>query len=375
MLMKNLKLSLWSVLLICWTAYAFFYSEQLMSWSAAAGQPIGFREALLSSMAGWLTWVPFSMFLIRLVRRWPVEEGKIGLSICVLSAGALVVILGKGAYMYCTNPLFGWYDQLPSFWEVFLASVRNNFLLCWLIIGGAHALLYAERAQQRQQQIMALQSSLSRARLDALSAQLNPHFLFNTLNSIAELVHHDADASDRMLVNLSALLRSSLSRSSEQEVRLDDELELLSHYIDIQKVRLGRRLEFCLSIDRECLDAQVPPLILQPIVENAIVHAIARRIEGGRLEIGARKAEGRLQLEIANDGAPTDETRHGHGIGLRITRERLACLYGDAYRFEMTHEGDGRTIVRIGIPFRRAEAQPERGVSQGVEPRNAGIPA
>lgn len=373
--MKNARLSLWSILLLGWTAYAFFYSEQLMSWSAAAGKPIGFREALLGSLGGWLLWVPFSLFLIRLVRRWPLESGRIGVSLCMLSAGAFAVILAKGAYVYVTNPFFLWYDQLPSFREVFLTSVRNNFLLSWLVIGGAHALLFAERAQQRQGQIVALQSSLAQARLEALSAQLNPHFLFNALNSIAELVHHDADATDRMLVGLSALLRSSLSRSAEHEVPLEDELELLSHYLDIQKVRLGPRLEISRAIDLHCLDAQVPLLILQPIVENAIVHAIARRIDGGQLDIQARRAGDRLLLDIANDDAPTDDTGHGHGIGLRNTRERLACLYGDAYRFDLTQAGDGRTRVRIEIPFRRADTRTQRDASERMEARRAGVVA
>lgn len=373
--MKSSRLSLWSILLLSWTAYSFFYTEQLMNWSAAAGQPITFREALLGSMGGWLTWVPFSLFLIRLVQRWPIEHGRIGISLCVLSGGAFAVILAKGAYMYYTNPFFVWYDELPSFWEVFLTSVRNNLLLCWLVIGGAHALLYAERSQQRQRQIVELQSSLSQARLEMLSSQLNPHFLFNTLNSIAELVHHDADATDRMLVGLSALLRSSLSRSSEQEVRLEDELELLSHYLDIQKVRLGPRLRILQSIDRQCMDALVPLLILQPIVENAIVHAIARRTEGGRLRIDARKIAGRLSIAIVNDSAPADESRLGHGIGLRNTRERLACLYADAYAFDMTQEDDDRTSVRIDIPFRPAQAQPARDASERPQPLRTGIRA
>jgi Histidine kinase len=355
--MNKAKLSLWSMLLLWWTCYSVFYAEQLMRWSAAAGQPIGFRQALLGSIAGWLTWVPFSLFLIRLVRRWPMEQGTIGRSLLALNFGALAVILAKASYMYWTNPLFGWYSELPAFWEVCLASLRNNLLLCWLVIGAAHGLLYAERSRQRERQISELLKNLSQAKLEALSAQLNPHFLFNTLNSIAELVHHDADASDRMLVGLSALLRRSLSGSSEQEVRLSEELEMLSHYLEIQKVRLGARLRVVYAIDPACSDARVPSLILQPIAENAIVHAIARRTDGGTLTISAMRNGDRLILEVCNDGAPDEDAKHGHGVGLNNTRERLACLYGNEYAFDLARDADGITRVRIAAPFVRGTSR------------------
>jgi LytS/YehU family sensor histidine kinase len=301
----------------------------------------------------------------------------------VLSLGICFVLLTKVLLVLWLNPVIGWYPQLPPLTDIMQASVRNNLLVCIFVIGLAHALLYAENARHRELRIAELQTRLSQARLETLSTQLNPHFLFNTLNSIAELVHHDAEASDRMLVGLSALLRRSLDRSQEQEVRLSDELALLAHYLDIQKIRLGARLRIVQTIDATALDARVPALILQPIAENAIVHAIARRIEGGELRICAKRDHDRLILEIANDGdariaadkqtyKQTDKqtdsetvsgsavgagshaaSNAGTGVGLRNTRERLACLYGDASRLELLRDDDGGTRARIELPFSR----------------------
>lgn len=373
--MKKKALPLWSILALCWAAYAVVYAEQLLSWSSSAGQAMTRSQALLISAGSWLVWVPYSLLLIQLVRFRPIGHERLGASLLALSFGTAFVVLSKVLLVLWLNPAIGWYPQLPPLAEIVQASIRNNLPVCVFVIGVAHALLFAERARHRELRIAELQAHLSQARLETLSTQLNPHFLFNTLNSIAELVHHDAEASDRMLVGLSALLRRSLDRSHAQEVRLSDELELLAHYLDIQKIRLGSRLRIAQTIDPTALDARVPALILQPIAENAIVHAIARRIEGGELRIYARREHARLILEIVNDGdariAGDMETNHdtggasaggarpraganpGTGVGLRNTRERLACLYGHASRLELLHDDDGTTRARIELPYSR----------------------
>ncbi|MBL8301064.1 MAG: histidine kinase [Rhodanobacteraceae bacterium] len=349
--MRKIKLPLWLNLLLLASAYSLFYAESYMNWSAAAGKPMRYTEALFYSFSGWITWVPFSLLLIWLVELRPLRTDTFLRSMPLLVSGVFVVIFAKAAYMYLTNGYFEWYDQPPAFSRVLVDSIRANFLYCWLVVGVAHAILYARHSRQREAQLIDMEAKLTAARLDALTAQLNPHFLFNTLNSIAELVHHDADGADRMLVGLSALLRCSLNSSAEQEFSLREEMEVLNHYLDIQKVRLGRRLRVSCSIEPESLNARVPVLILQPIVENAIVHSISRRAEGGSIHIQAQRDSQRLILLIENDGEASGEPTSGNGVGMRNTQSRLQCLYGNDYSFELTRTECGGARVRLELPY------------------------
>ena len=170
-------------------------------------------------------------------------------------------------------------------------------------------------------------------------------------------MHSDPDAADRMLVNLATLLRSSLARDGVQDVALAEELTLLDHYLDIEKTRLGPRLRVDWAIGTDVLQARVPPLILQPLVENAVHHAVARRTTPGRIRIVARRADDRLLLQVLDDGCPDAApapSADGVGIGLRNTRERLAALYGAAHRFDFDGSDAAGTAVCMEIPFRTA---------------------
>jgi sensor histidine kinase YesM len=258
---------------------------------------------------------------------------------------------------------------VPDTGELFLTSVRLNLFPTWLLIGVAHAVLFAERARQRERQTAELQGRLAQARLEALSAQLNPHFLFNALNSIAELLHQDPEAADRMLVGLGTLLRRSLDTGRLQEVPLHEELRLLDHYVDIEKVRLGSRLHLDWRIEPAALDACVPHLVLQPLVENAIHHAVSRRATPGHVSVSVRRADGHLVLEVQDDGrdgAPGHKVtvqQNGAngangGVGLSNTRARLECLYGADHRLDVEPAPDGGTIARLVVPLRGASAAP-----------------
>ena len=299
------SLKLWRNLLLFWTSFALVFAQATLSLTGGGPTPADFQTALKQNLGTWLPWVPMSLFVIWLVQRHPIGRRKALPAIAALCAGLAVVIFAKAAWVLALNDLVRWYDVTPPLGRVLTASVFNNLLLYWLVVGAAHALLYSERYWQRESELAALRASLSEARLQALSAQLNPHFLFNTLNTVAELVHHDAAAADRMLANLSALLRRSLGTTAAQEVPLREELAMLEQYLDIQRVRFGARLQSDFAVDADCLDAAVPSLVLQPLVENAIVHAIAPRIEGGCVRVAARRgAAGRLQLTVSDSGAP-----------------------------------------------------------------------
>jgi LytS/YehU family sensor histidine kinase len=290
--------------------------------------------------------------LVWLVRRYPLERGRWPRSLLVLSLAVALTLALRIAGIMTLNPWLGWYDELPSVTHLAMLSLTYNLFLAWMIIGVAHALLFAERARQRERHAASLETHLAQARLQALSARLNPHFLFNTLNTIAEQVHRNPDAADRMLVGLGALLRRNLDDDAGTGVTLGDELELLSQYLDIEKMRLGDRLQIDWQIAPETLDARVPHLLLQPLAENAIHHAISRRTTSGRLTVRSMRRDTRLVLEIEDDGGPQimATNGNGHGIGLSTTRARLQYQYGDDHALSIDTD-DGGTHARIDVPF------------------------
>lgn len=338
-----------------WTLNGLANGLDWMTMLDAQGKVVPWTKAMPASMVGAWGWAPFSLFLIWCVFRYPLDPGRIGRSLLALNLAVVVVIVMRAVFIYNLDGWLHWYDAPPTFTEVLRTSVRNNLFQSWLMIGVAHALLYAQRAHQRGQQAIKLQAQLADARLSALSSQLNPHFLFNALNSVAELVHSDPDAADRMIVGLSALLRSSLDKSGTQVVALQEELKLLGHYLDIEKVRLGKRLRVHWSVAPEALTAQVPPLLLQPLVENAVIHGISRRILPGWISVRAYcDAQNRLLLEVQNDSADS-EAPGGHGIGLATTRARLECLYGEDFELDLQRGEEVGTLVRLALPLRRLQ--------------------
>ena len=213
---------------------------------------------------------------------------------------------------------------------------------------------YSEATRESAQ----LQVRLDQAQLQALKLQLQPHFLFNTLNAITALVHTDPSAAERMVSGLSELLRVSLGSAGEQEVPLERELEVLQHYLDIQQVRFQDRLHVSFNVDDDAGRAYVPNLLLQPLVENAIKHGIGPRAAAGHIVISARRQNGALALEVNDDGVgePIDAARR-EGVGLGNSRARLQSLYGDGHRFEVgpangsAKEGRRGFRVYIEIPF------------------------
>jgi two-component system sensor histidine kinase AlgZ len=235
---------------------------------------------------------------------------------------------------------------------------------CWLALiafCAIHAVVayyFALRAER--QRLLAAVSLVRDAELRALRYQLHPHFLFNTLNAISTLVveGRPRDAT-RMIARLGDFLRATLEDGQAHEVPLADELSLTEHYLDIEKARLGDRLNMVLHIGPDVLRALVPHLLLQPLVESAIRHGIAPRREGGRVEIHIDRRHDHLHLRLCNEGvaAPSgtaDRTSRPTGVGLCNVRERLDKLYGDDHRFELSLATDGSCEVSIELPFRPA---------------------
>jgi two-component sensor histidine kinase len=215
------------------------------------------------------------------------------------------------------------------------------------------AMRYYQASRDREQ----LEIRLAQAQLSTLRQQLRPHFLFNTLNTITALISVDARSAERMVSGLSALLRLSLRSDDEQEVPLDREMEMLEHYLEIQRIRFRDRLTIDMRIDPGVRQALVPNLVLQPLVENAIRHGIGPRAAGGRVTIAATRRNGTLELRVEDDGVGPragGQSADGTGTGLANTRARLQHLYGPDHRFEAGSGTGGGFVVRLEIPLRIA---------------------
>lgn len=231
-----------------------------------------------------------------------------------------------------------------------------NVPIYWIIVSVVHALAYYRRSQEREQRARELESRLTRARLEALRAQLHPHFLFNTLNAISMLVHKNPNAADEMIANLSSLLRAALDTSDQQEIPLRRELELLQPYLEIQETRFGDRLKIRQEVAPDTLDLMVPVLLLQPLVENAIRHGIEPKPGEGMIRIAAQRQGDRLNIVVEDDGmglnatAPSSST----GIGIPNTRARLEALYQQKAEMQIRPAPTGGCMVQISLPAREA---------------------
>jgi sensor histidine kinase YesM len=264
----------------------------------------------------------------------------------------------------CFYDSFFWYfgdeaDQRRSARSTFVIHYTWGFvtysLVYWGIVGLGHAVNYYRQFRDRERRAAQLEAQLAQAHLQVLKMQLHPHFLFNTLNAISALMHKDVELADTMVARLGELLRSSLETIGTQEVPLRQELEFIRPYLEIEQARLGERMTVKMDIDPEAMDLQVPNMILQPLVENAIRHGIAPFIKPGQIEITARRNGGMLHLQVRDNGpglSPDQQHAFKPGVGIANTRARLQQLYGADHRFEMVNGSSGGLTVTILIPAR-----------------------
>ncbi|MFN2567209.1 MAG: sensor histidine kinase [Gemmatimonadaceae bacterium] len=280
----------------------------------------------------------------RLLRRDPSVEQIV---VATVVASYLVSLSWTAAYNLVDARIWEALSDRPvaidTVGKLFSGSVYHAFaLLAWSVF--YFAIKHYERSLRAE-------SLAHQARLQALRYQLNPHFLFNTLNAISTLVVDKRNAeAGRMIARLSDFLRMTLDRPDVEEVPLADEVDFVRRYLEIEQVRFGDRLSVRIDVDDGAWSARVPALVLQPLVENAVRHAVAPREEGGRIAIEARAAEGRLRLAVSDDGPGLNGNGNDKGIGLANTRERLKQLYGSAHRFELVN---GRGVrVEIELPLR-----------------------
>jgi sensor histidine kinase YesM len=302
--------------------------------------------------------------VMHLAERFFIESGKIGRNLIIhFLAGSAISLAQLSIFIFVRQWLLG-NPQKPfsfsgDFQKLFVGEFHVNLLIYWIVVGISHLRLinrrYLERERERARltlETAQLETKLAQAQLDALKMQLHPHFLFNTLNSISVLMRDDVKAANQMLVRLSELLRVALKSEGTQEVSLKDELDFLRGYLEIEQVRFQDRLQVDFEVEKETLDAIVPNLILQPLVENAIKHGIAPRAEGGKILIEAKRQNGFIRLAVSDNGAGlSDSAKNENGIGLKNTQERLEKLYGEKQQFELAPKAGGGLQVKIKIPF------------------------
>jgi len=286
-----------------------------------------------------------------LVRRVPIVAPRIGRTILLyLLVMAVCVFLKWSIDVPLQNALF---HENHSFWIVLIADSSGAVLSLVIFVVLLIALEWYRTARQAEVRASTLAAQLSSAQLDALRSQLDPHFLFNTLNGISALMHRDVQAADTMLTRLSDMLRATLESSSAQEVALRTELETTRLYLDIMDARFGDRLSWSFDVGEPLLDERVPSFLLQPLVENVVRHGVHESSRRTTIRVGAEASGDALVLRIADDGRglPAD-AEVTEGIGLRNTRRRLAELYGAAGRLDVTNRDGGGTEVVVTIPRR-----------------------
>ena len=351
---RLLGLSGWAAV---WTLVGLAIASEIYLSSNFLGRSITWGEAISDSLEDWYVYGILSLPVTWLARRYPPEEGNRWANAAIHLGAAIVFSL-----VYITlRAVVGEVDSMiagepASFGEVFhpllVRTFPFNLLVYGVIIAVSHALDYYGKYNEQTVQTLELEKHLTEARLQALLHQLKPHFLFNTLNGIASLMHTDVDAADKMLVRLSELLRITMSQTGAPETTLREEIAFLERYLDIEKIRFGNRLETLISIDNDAIDAMVPSLILQPMVENAMRHGVEPHAKPGMIELRGFRRGQDLVLTVSDNGAgiPAGGFKR-EGIGVANTRSRLAELYGDRQKFELVNRPEGGMCVRITIPF------------------------
>jgi sensor histidine kinase YesM len=353
------KKELWikiAIVFLAWTLYGLFFASQAYISETYFGRNASWKNALgiwLTCAYSWALITPFILWLARRLQ-FNKQTWRRSLLIHALAAtflSALVLLIYSTLrYLFFSGenapPL------LRSFRNLLIIELHASLLIYMAIVGIYYGLNYYREYKKRELKAAQLENKLSQAQLDALRKQLHPHFLFNTLNTVSILIEEDAKAAREILVRLSDLLRMTLDKNKAHEVALKQELDFLKSYLEIEQMRFQDRLSVHMAIDPKTLNARVPDLILQPLVENAIRHGIAPRALPGVVEIRSAQINGDLRLEVRDNGNGFDsEPNTDKGLGISNTKARLEQLYGDRHQFEIGNLDGGGVVVNITIPF------------------------
>ena len=355
-------------ILLLWLVAGVISFGQAWYLRAVAGREVPWAAIALTAASFSLLWFLLTPIIVALAARFPIARKRwlprVGLHLffAILLSLVQFTLYNLAALFVQASPIsFARVSQLV------IGNFDYGILIYFVILFVQHAWRYYERMQAEQVRTAQLQAELATAQLHALKMQLHPHFLFNTLNAISVLVHENPNVARRMVELLSDLLRYTLKNSGAQEVTLEQEMEFLKLYLEIEQTRFGERLRVSMNLAPETLTARVPNLILQPLVENAIHHGVAKRRGEGVIEINAARENGALRLSVRDNGYGLDkkEERNGSGLGLANTRARLQTLYGAQSELRLEQIAAGGTRAEIVLPFHNS---PLEGGQGGVAP-------
>ena len=345
----------WALIFLAWTLIVITFSVQAYVFSVARGRPDNFWHEFLVAASDWYIWAALTPLVLFFCRRFRITSNNwLSAVPAHLAVGIVISFLQLAIQVrlnYIINP-----GYKMGYWRVlyFFATFKGhiNLLTYWVIVALNHGIYYYEQSRARELAWSRMETDLANAQLQVLNMQLHPHFLFNTLNSISTLISEDPQAARQMVLKLSDLLRASLNKIDQPAVPLQQELELLECYISIEQTRFKDRLTIEKEIDSTALACEVPTMILQPLVENAVRHGIGKHRQTDRISIVAQHANGRLLLEVRNcigsvENGGSTPTR---GIGLANTRARLEQLYNGQHSFEIANREDGGVAVKLTLP-------------------------
>jgi hypothetical protein len=349
-----------------------FTAQDVMRRSAN-GAPVNWSQSFAINAHDWVVWgilLPFVIAVGRRIRLGGTENRvarilgwvALGVTYCAIQSAITGLVM-----RYSDPQIFGFGPPpgaparpLGAFlWSWGLGTASLNMLIFGMTMGAFHATLYYRDVRQRQLREVDLEARLARAELNSLRTQLQPHFLFNALHTVSSLMVSDVAAAQGVVSALGDLLRASLDHTAQQEIPLRDELAFVGRYLDVQRARFRSRIGVELSVPDGLLDALVPSLVLQPLVENAVRHAIEPNAEGGRIWITASRANGDLALVVRNDGVQNGrDPAPASGIGLANLEARLKQLYGPSHTFRASRSEAGEFVVVLTLPFHAAPPVP-----------------
>lgn len=345
----------WKTVVIAWVAFGLYMVAQGVLSRVSRGLPPAWDAVFVAEMLYTLLWIPLTPLVVRLVWQFRFERPRrarnLGLhllaSLLLSYAHRVLFLLAMGFYgaFALDRPFDFRFSDLVVY-------VDYGVLLYWMIWLISVSVAYAERLKEREVRAAQLETRLARAQLHALQSQLQPHFLFNTLNAISALVTKDPAGARRTITLLSGLMRETLALGSLQEVPLSRELALTRRYLDIEEQRFGERLHVAIDVDPSLENSLVPSLILQPILENAFKHGLSQRRGKVRIDITAARVDGVLKISVLNDGGGLAPDRGApSGVGLQNTRSRLERLYGPQAGFELLEVPGGRVRADVTLPL------------------------
>jgi two-component system LytT family sensor kinase len=362
------KVIRWLAYLGGWTLFALFFISEDAGRLLYQGRAVEWHGYLVVWLTTAYAWAFLAPFVWWLAGRFPIERSAWWRCGGMHLVWSLCFALVEEVLFAWITPMFG----LPWFPRKFGATFRAvvpidfhlNVIVYWLIVGVQHSAGYYRRFLERERasaqlelRATQLESQLAQAKLSALKMQLHPHFLFNTLHAIVVLVRqHRTGEADEMLTNLSELLRQTLAGWETQEVPLRREVELINLYLDIQRVRFQDRLTVETSLSPATLDALVPSLLLQPLVENAIRHGVSKSSAPVTIALKSRLRDSTLELQVCDNGPGVSGGDSGSGVGLNNTRARLQQLYGDRQSLRLDGLAGGGTVATVRLPYHAGEA-------------------